>query len=42
MRKVILIIIGATFLSSCAVSKPTKQTKEGFFFKTKHKKDNEK
>ncbi len=42
MKKVILIIIGAVFLSSCTISKPTKETEKGFFFKTKHKKDSEK
>jgi len=42
MKKVILIIIGAGFLISCKVSKPTEETPKGFFFKTKHKKDNEK
>jgi len=42
MKKVILIIIGASLLTSCKVSKPTEGAKKGFFFKTKHKKDSEK
>ncbi len=42
MKKLILILIGASLLTSCKVSKPTEGTKEGFFFKAKHKKDNEK
>ncbi len=42
MRKIILILVGAVFLSSCTVSKPTNEADKGFFFKWKHKKDNEK
>jgi len=40
MKKLILIIIGASLLISCKVAKSTNETKEGFFFKWKHKKDN--
>lgn len=42
MKKLILILIGASLLTSCKVSKPTNETEKGFFFKTKHKKDSEK
>jgi len=42
MIKIILILIGTVFLSSCTVSKPTNEADKGFFFKWKHKKDNEK
>lgn len=42
MRNVFLCLFGATILSSCTVSKPTNETEKGFFFKTKHQKDNEK
>ncbi|SIO47393.1 hypothetical protein SAMN05444409_3773 [Epilithonimonas zeae] len=42
MRKLSIILIGAVFLSSCTVAKPTDETGKGFFLKWKHKKDNEK
>lgn len=42
MKKLILILIGASLLTSCTVSKPTNETEKGFFFKTKHKKNSEK
>ncbi len=42
MRKLSIILIGAVFLSSCTVAKPTDETEKGFFLKWKHKKDNEK
>ncbi len=42
MKRFFLYIIGILILTSCKVSKPTEETPNGFFFKVKHKKSDEK